>query len=198
MKRRSLILIIVVLILIVLVGLKLTLRKEIENQQTSKQDYKNATYKIDGESVSLVDGVSEIEAAPGSASKTVTRYFGNEVVHDLNDDGRDDIAFLVTQETGGSGVFFYVVTALNTPNGYVGSDGFFLGDRISPQSTHMDEGTTSMGTNRKNVIVVNYADRLANEPFTAKPTVGKSVWIKLDPNSMQLGEVSQNFEGEAR
>lgn len=189
------------LVLAVLVGGYFILRpsslKENGNQVLGS-DYKNATYVIDGKSVTLVDGLSEVEAAPGSASKIVTRYFGNEVRHDLNDDGREDVAFLLTQETGGSGTFFYVVAALNTPAGYVGSDAVLLGDRVAPQSTNMDEGLTINNTYRKNVIVVNYAVRNPDEPFTVRPSLGKSIWLKLDPDTMKLGEVAQNFEGESR
>lgn len=149
---------------------------------------KNATYVIDGREVVLVNGISEIEAAPGSASKIVTQYFGNEVIHDFNADGRLDTAFILTHTTGGSGTFFYVVTALNMPEGYKGSHGFLLGDRIAPQTTEMGKG---------NIIVVNYADRKPNEGFAIAPSVGKSVWLLLDPTTMQFGHVEQNFEGEA-
>lgn len=166
--------------------------------QTLPQDYKNATYIIEGQPVTLINGLSENEISPNSATKIITRYFGNEVKHDLNDDGREDVAFLLTQETSGSGTFFYVVASLNTPAGYIGSHGILLGDRIAPQTTHMDEEKTVRGTNRQNVIVVNYAVRLPGEPFTAKPSLGKSIWIKLDPKTMQFGEVAQNFEGESR
>ena len=169
-----------------------------EKQATMVADYKDAQYVIEGQHIKLEDGVAETVAAPGSASKVVTRYFGNEVVTDLNDDGREDIVFLLTQETGGSGIFYYVVAALNTADGYVGSQAVFLGDRIAPQTTHMDEGITSKGTNRQNVIVVNYAVRLPGEPFTVRPTLGKSIWLKLDPATMRFGEVAQNFEGESR
>jgi hypothetical protein len=108
------------------------------------------------------------------------------------------VAFLLTYEPGGSGTFFYVAAALNTPDGYAGSEAFLLGDRIAPQSTNIDEGLTARGTYRQNVIVVNYADRLPGEPFTTSPSIGKSVWLKLDPDTMRFGEVAQNFEGEAR
>ena len=77
-------------------------------------DYKNATYTIEGQPVTLVDGYAEVPAAPGSASKTVTQYFGNEAVGDLNGDGVPDVAFLLTQNGGGSGTFYYVVAALKT------------------------------------------------------------------------------------
>lgn len=161
------------------------------------QSYLDATYVLDGREIKLTNGVSEIEVAPGSASKIITRYFGNEVNHDLNDDGLEDIAFLLTQETGGSGTFFYVVAALNTPSGYIGSDAVLLGDRIAPQTTHMEEEEIDGGTRRQNVIVVNYAVRLPGEPMTVQPSMGKSIWLKLDPKTMQFGEVAQNFEGEA-
>ncbi len=151
-------------------------------------DAKNASYLINNQPIVLKNGVSEISAAPGSASKIITRYFGNEVRHDFDGDGREDVAFLLTQETGGSGTFYYVVAAINKASGYVGSDAVLLGDRVAPQTTHMGNG---------NVIVVNYAVRNPGEPFTTRPSLGKSIWLLLDTKTMQFGEVAQNFEGEA-
>lgn len=163
-----------------------------EKQAVVALDYKNAEYIIEGQRVQLNDGIAETEAAPDSEAKIVTRIFGNEVVTDLNDDGREDIVFLLTQETGGTGTFFYVVAALNTEEGYRGSEALFLGDRIAPQTTEL-----SQNPDHKHVIVVNYADRNPGEPMTTRPSLGKSIWIKLDPEALQFGEVAQNFEGEA-
>ena len=163
-----------------------------QDEAGNNSDHRNATYRIDGQSVTLVDGFAEVEAAPNSASKITTRYFGNEVVADLNNDGRDDAVFILTQETGGSGVFYYVVAALNTEDGYVGSEGYLLGDRIAPQTTEL-----SQNPSHQNVIVVNYADLTPGEPMVATPSVGKSVWLKLNPETMQFGVVEQYFEGEA-
>jgi len=155
-------------------------------------DFKDATYVIDGAVVTLKNGVAENEITPDSASKVVTRYFGNEVYLDLNNDEREDVVFLVTQETGGSGIFYYVVAALNTEEGYVGSQALFLGDRIAPQTTEISQNPRHVG-----VVVVNYADRAQGESFAEQPSIGKSIWLKLDSDSMQFGEVVQNFEGEA-
>ena len=154
---------------------------------------KDATYIIDGQAITLFNGLSEIKVAADSETKIITRYFGNEIIHDLNDDGREDVVFLLTQERGGSGVFFYAVAALNTEAGYFGSDGYLLGDRIAPQTTEL-----SQNPRHKNVIVVNYADRMIDEPMTAKPSVGKSAYIKLDLQTMQWGIVVPDFEGESR
>lgn len=148
----------------------------------------DGTYTINGQKIILENGISTIETAPGSASKIITRYFGNDIKEDFDGDGREDTAFLLTQETSGSGIFYYVVAKLNRVNGIIGSEGLFLGDRIAPQTTEID-------TN--NIIIVNYADRKAGESFDIQPSFGKSIWLKLDTKTMQFGEVVQNFEGEA-
>jgi heat shock protein HslJ len=151
-------------------------------------DHKNAEYVLAGQRIKLDDGVSEIEAAPGSASKIRTRYFGNEARHDLNADGKDDVVFVLTHETGGSGVFFYVVAALATEQGFVGSEGVLLGDRIAPQ-------TTQIGTDR--IVTVSYADRAPGEGFAVPPSQVKIIRLLLDTATLQFGEVAQDFEGEA-
>ncbi|MEK9131414.1 MAG: hypothetical protein AAB447_00715 [Patescibacteria group bacterium] len=157
------------------------------DKRSAPADYKDATYVIDGKPVTLAHGVAESPVAPDSVSKIITRYFGNEVTHDFDGDGREDVAFLITQETGGSGVFYYLVAAVNTKDGYVGSHGVFLGDRIAPQTTEMGKG---------NIVLVNYADRKPGESFATRPSVGKSIWLLLDTKTGQFGQVEQNFEGE--
>lgn len=159
-----------------------------EKQAPTAQDYKNATYVVNGMNIELKNGVSDTEAAPGSASRIVTRFFGNELFKDLNEDGKDDVVFLVTQQTGGSGTFYYVVAALATERGYLGGEGVLLGDRIAPQSTQSGPGKS---------VVITYADRAPGESFDTQPSVGKSIRLILDPNTRQFGEVAQNFEGEA-
>lgn len=156
-------------------------------------DFKNAEYLIAGQRVRLVNGSAESEAAPGSATKIVTKYFGNEIKTDLDGDGLEDIAFILTQNTGGSGTFFYAVAALDTAQGYVGSDGYLLGDRIAPQSTNL-----SQNPRHKYVVVFNYADRAPGEPMTVQPSVGKSAYLKLDPAHMMWAIVEPDFEGESR
>jgi heat shock protein HslJ len=153
-----------------------------------RSDHKNTEYTIAGRTIWLVDGVAEVAAAPGSAARVVTRYFGNEVLGDMNADGREDVVFLLTQETGGSGMFFYAVAALNLERGYVGSEGTLLGDRIAPQTTALRPD---------GIVEVTYADRAPGESFSTAPSVGKTIWLKLNPTTLQLGEVVRDFEGEA-
>jgi hypothetical protein len=157
-------------------------------KNVSGMNHQNATYTVEGRTVTLVDGVALIETAPGAASHDTVRYFGNELTKDLDGDGDDDIAFLITEETGGSGTFFYAVVAVNDNGTYRGSEALFLGDRIAPQTTESGEG---------NSFIVNYAERAPGEPMTAQPSVGKSVRVLLDADTLTLGEWVRDFEGES-
>lgn len=128
-----------------------------DQKQGGAEDYKNATFMIDGVSVGL--------GAEGTA------YFGNEAKGDLNDDGIPDVAFILTQNGGGSGTFFYTVAAFQNAAGrYIGTNGILLGDRIAPQSTEIRNG----------ILIVNYADRKPDEPMAATPSIGVSTYIYFD------------------
>jgi hypothetical protein len=137
-------------------------------------DPKNATYLIGNDSFTLVNGKSEKVIVPGSASKTITQYFGNEVKADFNGDGLIDTAFLLTQSSGGSGTFYYIAAVLGTQTGYKGTNAILLGDRITPQTTGFQNGE----------IIANYADRKPGEPMTARPSVGVSRYFKISSNTL--------------
>lgn len=132
-------------------------------------DYKNGTYSIEGVPVTLVNGIAETPAAPGSASEIVTKYFGDESVGDLNGDDHPDVAFILTQDSGGSGTFYYVVVALSTTNGYIGTNAVLLGDRIAPQTTQI----------KNEALVVNYADRAPADAMTVTPYIGMTQYLRV-------------------
>lgn len=110
---------------------------------------KDASYVIDGQTVALTDG---------------REWFGNEATADLDGDGLVDVAFLFTEDKGGSGTFFYVAVAMGGEGGYRGTNAILLGDRIAPQTVEIAAGQ----------VIVNYAERKPGEPFTAQPSVGVS------------------------
>jgi hypothetical protein len=131
---------------------------------------KDIAYTINDGKVSLKNGLNEKVSTDGSATKTITRYFGNDTEGDLNGDGRKDTAFLLTQDTGGSGLFYYVAVNVNTSDGMKGTNAILLGDRIAPQNTEIRDG----------IIIVNYADRKLDEPMTTPPSVGASAYFSLN------------------
>ncbi len=142
-------------------------------------DGRNATFSIEGQSVTLANGISEKPAAPGSASKITTRYFGNEAKGDLNGDGLQDVAFLITEDSGGSGLFYYVVVALKTAEGYKTTNAFLVGDRIAPQTTEIHADSKE--------LYVNFAKRKDSEPMTARPSVGTTLFLKVTPAGVLEG-----------
>jgi hypothetical protein len=147
-------------------------------------DVKDATYLIENQPVTLVAGRAESASAPGSASKIVTQYFGNEATGDLNGDGIPDTAFILTQSTGGSGIFYYVAVALGVASdgaggaaaatSYRGTNAVLLGDRIAPQTTEI-----RAGANGGSELIVNYADRKPGEPFSTAPSMGVTKYLKI-------------------
>ncbi len=141
-------------------------------------DGRNSSFTIDGVKITLKNGISETKIAD-SASKIITRYFGNESYGDLNGDGLQDVAFLVSQETGGSGIFYYAVVALKTATGYKTTNAFFIGDRIAPQTTEINTSARE--------LYVNFAERKVGEPMTAQPSQGATLYLKVTPAGVLEG-----------
>jgi hypothetical protein len=143
------------------------------------------TFQIDGQPITLEDGEASIEA-DGEVVSTV-RYFGNELRHDVDGDGTEDVVFLVTTDASGSGTFYYVVAALKRGDSYVGTEAYFLGDRIAPQTISRGEA---------NEVLVTYAERAPGEPMTSSPSVGVSVYLELEAERLQFKEIIKEDEFE--
>lgn len=135
---------------------------------------KNCSYDIEGDHVLLQNGTWNSPVSSSTTEKKTVNYFGNELRTDINGDGKEDTVFIVTETTGGSGTFFYVVAALNKDGGYIGTNGILLGDRIAPQTTEW----------RNDEIVINYADRNPGEPMSKKPSVGVSRYFKIENDTL--------------
>lgn len=137
---------------------------------------RDATYNINGQEITLINGKSEFQVVSGSATNIKTSIFGEPVISDLNGDGIKDYVILLTQNSGGSGTFFYVATAINNKVGNIFvTNTILLGDRIAPQTTEVRGGN----------IIVNYADRKSNEPMTAQPSVGISRYFTVENNELR-------------
>jgi hypothetical protein len=127
-------------------------------------DALNTSYLIDGRPITLTNGVSEIEIVPGAASKTRTVAWGQPVTGDLNGDGVEDAVLIVSQNSGGSGTFYYVVVALRdrASGAMTGTNGVLLGDRIVPKNLFITGGT----------IMAMYDDRERDDPMSTTPYIG--------------------------
>jgi hypothetical protein len=148
------------------------------------RDPLNATYMVGDQTLRLVAGLSEINAAPGSATKVITSVFGKPVYGNI--DGKDgvDAALFLTHDPGVSGTFYYVAAALSAKGFYRGTRAFLLGDRVTPQNIAIQNG----------VIIAKYMDRKPDEPMNKAPSVGISRYIVLDGDAFK--ESATLSEGE--
>lgn len=146
-------------------------------------DVQHLSFFISGTRVTLQSGTAIARTSLGGNADTTIRYFGNEVSQDLDGDGREDTAFLITQETSQGITYFYLVGALLREGGYQGTHAVLIGDNIAPQTTNRGEGRT---------VIVNYAERAEGA------SIGRSLYLLLDPKTLEFGELVQDFEGESR
>ena len=144
----------------------------------------NAIYMVDGQTIQLIDGRNETEAAPGSATKIITSVFGRPVYGNIDGKGGVDAALFLTHDHGGSGTYFYVAASLYINGFFRGSRAVLLGDRVVPQQVIIRNG----------VIIANYADRKIDEPMTTAPSVGVSRYLVVEGD--ELKEAAHFSEGE--
>ena len=122
----------------------------------------NATYNIESKPFTLVNGKSEIQAAPGSATKITTRVLDEPVIGDLKGDKINDAALILIQNPGGSGTFSRVAAYVSTKEGmYISTNTISLGDRLKFEHITIKNGN----------IIVNYLDRKEKESMATEPSV---------------------------
>jgi hypothetical protein len=135
----------------------------------------NASYSIEGNTIRLQDGRSEMISTPHSATTTKTAVYGKTVYGDLDGDGIEDAAILLIHDPGGSGTFFYVAGALNINGKFQGTNAMLLGDRITPRDLQIRNG----------VLIAKYADRRPGEPMIAPPSVFISKYLILKDDQLK-------------
>lgn len=147
-------------------------------QQTSvaaPAEVKNITVTLDGDTVTLRDGVAERPAVPGSAAQNTVRIVGEPVMGDATGDGRPDSALLLENDPGGSGTFYYAVLAVDDDDdgSYRATNAVSLGDRIAPRGVEFTDGR----------FVYRYLERKPGEPLAVAPSVEKRTEITVDAAS---------------
>jgi hypothetical protein len=148
-------------------------KEDVELKKASRAE--DALYIIDGTSYQLKNGEVEVSEIPGSATKTKVKIFSSDKIFDINKDGEDDFAVILTQDPGASGTFYFVSLALSSANGFVGTNSILLGDRIAPQNVNIKEEQ----------IVVIYATRYPGDSFDVEPSFGVSKYFFLADNELK-------------
>ena len=137
-------------------------------------DPSNATFKIERDTITLVNGRAEREAAPGSATKVTTTLADPRVSGDVDGDGRLDTVVVLIYQPGGSGTLFYVAALLNAAGGVTATPAVALGDRINVTGVKLDGRT----------IVVDVLDRTAGQPLTESPSVALKKRFVVDRGAL--------------
>ncbi len=110
-----------------------------------REALRNMTYPSDwtrGGRASLVDGIYEEPAAPGSASKIVVRLTDSVAVGKIGD--QPVAALVIVTDPGGSGVFFDLYLAQQRENRWLVLDRAYLGDRIRVHAIEIAQGLISL------------------------------------------------------
>lgn len=150
----------------------------VEKVKSKETSVKDISFVVDGETYNLANGQAENETVPGSGDISSLEIFGEPVYADFNGDGIKDAAVWLVSHSGGTGVFYYAVLAINTSGEYKATNALFLGDRIAPQTLEVQGGKA----------VYNFADRNIDEPMTAEPSIGKSFYVNYDKETGQISE----------
>ena len=128
---------------------------------TPEKSPRDVTLLVEGVLVRLQNGHAVRPAAPGSATATRTQLLGAATYGDI--DGDADAVFLLVQDPGGSGTFYYVAAAHKVDGGYRGGAAVLIGDRVTPQRLDVVYG----------VVVVDYLERAPGEPMAAEPALAR-------------------------
>ena len=119
-------------------------------------DPANATYVIEGDAITLVQGLRTQAAAPGAHTMHETRLIPGAQACG-NFDGEPVVVTLLSDDPGGSGSFVYVAALPRSGRSYPAA---LIGDRIVPKSVVVDKGQ----------IVVTYLGRSNDAPMAASPS----------------------------
>lgn len=120
-------------------------------------DYKDAIYRIGESDVTLLGGQHAQPAASDSSAQAVTRVVEPPEHGAGTLAGRPAVAVFLSQESGGSGTFYYAAVVFADGRGTT----FQIGDRIQPIKIAINGDD----------VAVTYLDRKPDEPMAVPPTV---------------------------
>jgi hypothetical protein len=119
-----------------------------------------------------------------SAVKIRTYVSGDLVFGDLDDDGDEDAVFILVQDSGGSGTFYYVAAAVMMNGRYAGTNAVLLGDRIILKNLQI----------RNSLVVAEYFKRKIDEPMSAPPEKISQMYMVYESGNLE--DVTVRDEGE--
>lgn len=137
----------------------------------------NAEYLLETTSTGkarLQNGAFEEPAAPGSSALNRVLLGDLRAAGDVNGDGSEDAAVVLTAEPGGSGTFSYLAVVLNEAGNARPITSVLLGDRIVVKSLAIQPGA----------VEVTLLNRAADEPLSAEPKIEETRTFLLQDGAL--------------
>lgn len=120
-----------------------------------------------------------------TVEKIPKQYFGNEVYGDLNNDYKNDIAFIIKRNDKDRGMLYYMSTAITIDDGHEGTNLIFLGEKIEPQRIFINNG----------VIGFEYIDNSSKKINEIATTSVKTIFARLNNGILeQFDPLSVEFD----
>lgn len=149
----------------------------------------NASYLLEDGEVTLSEGHADVKGSMGASDNVRTDVVGEPTVGDVNDDGLTDAVVILSRETGGSGTYLYVASALHDGNGYLGLNALPLGDRINVEKVSIEN----------TLVRFAYLEHAPDEPLASAPTQRRERYFTVSGTTFTevvLDEGEELFTGE--
>jgi hypothetical protein len=94
-----------------------------------------------------VSGASVVTSTIPTTTKKPQQYFGKEAIGDIDNDGKDDVAFIIMRndkDTDNKNAY-YLSAALTVPEGKQGTNLLFLGAKVVPENIAVENGVITIG-----------------------------------------------------
>lgn len=151
-----------------------TVGEEVQEEENGL-NFSNATYRIEGEAINLVDGEYSAEISSDGVEMSVYAELIDTAEGDLNNDGKPDGAVVIMHDPGGTAVFYYLVGLLQTDSGGESTNAVRLGDRIGIESIEIDN---------EGMVEVDLLVRAEDDPFAVEPSVEETRRFRVESDSL--------------
>jgi hypothetical protein len=150
----------------------------------------NTVYLYNGEEISIKNGKAEM-LSEGSTSRTLFQIWGSPVKEDVNGDAVEDQITVISIESTGEDILYYLGIALGNENKYYGTNLSFIGSGISIQNIEFAKSYITLNYMQPspNESVIQSSDVLSKfyivEGYTLREVLDSVIDVDIDDDAKQ-------------